>query len=823
MKKQMNSRRMHRWTAFLLVIVLVSGIFSPSMEVHANPYSGGDSNCTSTAWRLAYENTGIQLPAWSHAHTWYNSARNAGYTVSTVPRAKSIAVWSGGTGGLGHVAYVSQVSGDQIYIQEGGYEGKYHEGWENAYGQTKYYHLNYLTMIGYIYLGDTKPTIPSGYLNAGQSFDAAILRTDVWRKIAMNDGNVELASESEYKSSAKQFWHFERQGDGSYIITNLYDGRYLDVSGGGTANGTNVRVFMKWGDNYSAQRWYIYGNQNARRLVPKNAPDKCLDCAGGSALPGTNLQIWEWNQSAAQVFSIYELEKKVPTGVKDSDYSLEIGETRAITASVEPADSGYNDLIYSVEDETIATVEDGKLTGITQGSTRLTITSAYSDKLKCTVNVNVIKTDTKAPTVKVEIKEVKEDKIIVYVEAEDDKIIKGIGFQSLDLGNCLTRDELRGLGGGAIGGKYEKIESKSFSGEIELPLNPKNFAGDEHELYVSVGDESSNYTRINVPFSWPGGKVRISMKTGEKIDEQEVLKKLGNPQRPSEYAGFGLFATRKTVDLVSYTPGTKTGGITDNNGYFIMDKPGIYGLVFADDINGREYPATFVITCGHENVQARGAGAADCTTAGYTGDMVCCDCNEVLEQGSVIPAKGHAWGLWKTIREAGCVNAGERQRTCKNCDETEKKTVNALGHTVVTDKAVLATTTSTGLTEGSHCSVCGKVLRAQKTVPKVAKDTKPKKPTVTKPKAPTVKLSTKKKTVQVKISKVKGASGYEIYRSRAKSSGFKKITSTKKTSYTNKGLTAKKTYYYKVRAYKTVKGKKLYGNWSKVLKIKVKK
>ena len=40
-------------------------------------------------------------------------------------------------------------------------------------------------------------------------------------------------------------------------------------------------------------------------------------------------------------------------------------------------------------------------------------------------------------------------------------------------------------------------------------------------------------------------------------------------------------------------------------------------------------------------------------------------------------------------------------------------------HTPVTDAAVEPTCTKTGLTEGSHCSVCGKVLVKQKTVPKL--------------------------------------------------------------------------------------------------------
>ncbi len=44
-------------------------------------------------------------------------------------------------------------------------------------------------------------------------------------------------------------------------------------------------------------------------------------------------------------------------------------------------------------------------------------------------------------------------------------------------------------------------------------------------------------------------------------------------------------------------------------------------------------------------------------------------------------------------------------------------------HTIVTDPAVAATETATGLTEGSHCTVCGEIIVAQEVVPTLQKHT----------------------------------------------------------------------------------------------------
>ncbi len=86
------------------------------------------------------------------------------------------------------------------------------------------------------------------------------------------------------------------------------------------------------------------------------------------------------------------------------------------------------------------------------------------------------------------------------------------------------------------------------------------------------------------------------------------------------------------------------------------------------------------------------------------------------------------------------------------------------------------------------------------------------------------KVTLKAKPTEVTISWNKvSASGYYIYRSTNKDSGYKKIATIKKgktVSYTNKKLKQNTTYYYKVQAYQTVKKKNITGTNSDVFSIK---
>lgn len=163
----------------------------------------------------------------------------------------------------------------------------------------------------------------------------------------------------------------------------------------------------------------------------------------------------------------------------------------------------------------------------------------------------------------------------------------------------------------------------------------------------------------------------------------------------------------------------------------------------------------------HVHKEVRHAEDATCTEKGYTGDIYCIDCDTRVSKGKRTNALGHDY---KNVAEvpATCVTKGTAAtQQCKRCDyivpaqslptdpnnhanivkdvavaptctETgltegshcgdcnkiliAQEVVSSTNHTEVIDPAVAATCTETGLTEGSHCSVCNKILVAQKTV-----------------------------------------------------------------------------------------------------------
>ena len=150
-----------------------------------------------------------------------------------------------------------------------------------------------------IYITTPKASFYGNHVDIGDDFYANILKYDGWATIGYSseNDNVQIVPAA---GQASEFWHFVKDADGAYAIYNCSNNLALEVSGSGTENGTNVNVLTDWGG--ANQRWFVSGPWNGEYyLTPKNT-DKVLDV---DASLGTNLQIWEKNDTSAQKFSIY--------------------------------------------------------------------------------------------------------------------------------------------------------------------------------------------------------------------------------------------------------------------------------------------------------------------------------------------------------------------------------------------------------------------------------------------------------------------------------------------------------------------------------------
>ena len=107
------------------------------------------------------------------------------------------------------------------------------------------------------------------------------------------------------------------------------------------------------------------------------------------------------------------------------------------------------------------------------------------------------------------------------------------------------------------------------------------------------------------------------------------------------------------------------------------------------------------------------------TTPGSTEAWHCSVCNYKVDSTPVDPA-GHTWDAGVVTR-ATCTDRGYTTYTCTLDGEKLVDNYTAIdpnNHTaVVTDNAVPATCTATGLTEGSHCTACGATVVAQDVIP----------------------------------------------------------------------------------------------------------
>ncbi len=108
--------------------------------------------------------------------------------------------------------------------------------------------------------------------------------------------------------------------------------------------------------------------------------------------------------------------------------------------------------------------------------------------------------------------------------------------------------------------------------------------------------------------------------------------------------------------------------------------------------------------------------APTCTAEGKTEGSHCSVCNTVIKEQSTISSTGHSY-IGSVTTAPTCTTEGIETFTCVDCGDSYGEPLPALGHTEAIDAAVAPTCTNSGMTEGSHCSLCDTVLAAQESVP----------------------------------------------------------------------------------------------------------
>ncbi|MBQ7654661.1 MAG: GBS Bsp-like repeat-containing protein [Clostridia bacterium] len=380
----------------LLSLIFVASAFmglQMTAEGATNPYnyyakdaSGNWANCTWWAWQLAYDNTGVALPGWGNAGTWYNSARNAGYSCGTTPAVNSIAVKSSGT--YGHVQFVTAVSGSQIYVKEGGYRGTsngYHEGWTSTSG-----------VIGYIYLKSSDTTPPAvDDLHVGEFFDSQFTVmahvTDVngiksvryavwtekdgqddliWYEGHDTDGNGYFWTHIKYSEHNNEkgkyiihIYAYDTAGnltklgitfnhgsemksgyartipDGDYVIASAVGNYYLDIYGTElpAAEGRQIDICQKtgaWTNIGIFEIWTLKYNSDGFYSIYQKGTSVSLDVPNATVCSKTKLQTHNANGSTAQKFAISKIDSgNYRIQAKCSGLSLDVYERQAVTGT----------------------------------------------------------------------------------------------------------------------------------------------------------------------------------------------------------------------------------------------------------------------------------------------------------------------------------------------------------------------------------------------------------------------------------------------------------------------------------------------------------
>ncbi len=417
-----------------------------------------------------------------------------------------------------------------------------------------------------------------------------------------------------------------------------------------------------------------------------------------------------------QTMSLSVPKSKV-TGLKvafdKTSYSLRTGESTEVKLTAKLTVFGSDTIVtdlpaISVNDPSIATYSNGKITGVAEGSTTLTA-SLYGLTAADMPTINVYRCEHHWD----------QGEIITEATCTEEGEKK---FTCSICGDEKTEKV------SATGHQHTEIRNKK-----ESTCKEEGYSGDTWCKDCGKKILSGQTIAKTENHSWDAGKVTTKATCTEEGEKTFTCSICGD-EKTEKVSATGHQHTEirnkkeSTCKEEGYSGDTwcKDCGKKILSGQAIAkteDHSWNQGEITKEPTCKEEGEKTFTCTiCGntktekvsttdHQHMEIRNQKNPTCKEAGYSGDTYCTDCGVKISSGQTIAkTKNHNWDGGVITTEPTCTERGEKTFTCTICGNTDTKKVNATGHSYGAYKVVKEPTNKRKGLKSKTCSVCGKIV-----------------------------------------------------------------------------------------------------------------
>ena len=426
-----------------------------------------------------------------------------------------------------------------------------------------------------------------------------------------------------------------------------------------------------------------------------------------------------------QTMSLSVPKSKV-TGLKvafdKTSYSLRTGESTEVKLTAKLTVFGSDTIVtdlpaISVNDPSIATYSNGKITGVAEGSTTLTA-SLYGLTAADMPTINVYRCehhwDQGEIITEATCTEEGEKKFTCSI-CGDEKTekVSATGHQHTEIrnkkeatcketgysGDTWCKDCGKKILSGQTIAKTEnhswdagKVTTKATCTEEGEKTFTCSICGDEKTEKVSA--TGHQHTEIR------NKKEATCKETGYSGDTwcKDCGKKILSGQTIAKTENHSWDAGKVTTKATCTEEGEKT---------------------FTCSICGDEKTEKVSAT-GHQHTEIRNKKEATCKEEGYSGDTWCKDCGKKILSGQAIAkTEDHSWNQGEITKEPTCKEKGEKTFTCSICGNTKTEKVSTTDHQHMEIRNQKnPTCKEAGYSGDTYCADCGVKISSGKTIAK---------------------------------------------------------------------------------------------------------